>query len=338
MTTVVKLTQRVPNRSIFNKLFHYSNKTLSTFTKCHVYPSHIMSINKNIHSLNIYPSQHYRSFSTTQDKNNEEQQESEDEQYESEEEIESDESDEQNHTEKSGNFSSRILSFFTPNRNTNKSIETFSVGTKNENIEIEINDEYSYDIQIRNLELKISELHTEVKKYQDALARSHADIINIQNMNKKDVENARKFATKSFSKDMLNVADSLTGCIDAINNHINKTGEQMDENLKSVIDGVKITQNTLIDTFSRHGITKIESLHTEFDPNFHEALFKQPTNEHPPDTVVQVVAEGYAIKDTVLRAAKVGVATGMPQEQVQTQTQESDEIGNENDGEDKKEE
>merc|ERR1712150_397522 len=75
------------------------------------------------------------------------------------------------------------------------------------------------------------------------------------------------------------------------------------------IEGVRITQRTLIDTFARHDIVQIKSLGEEFDPNFHEALFKMPSEEHPKDTVVQVVSEGYTIKDAVLRAAKVGVST-----------------------------
>eukprot|EP00488_Nonionellina_sp_1-RS-2012_P004378 TRINITY_DN9836_c0_g1_i1.p1 TRINITY_DN9836_c0_g1~~TRINITY_DN9836_c0_g1_i1.p1 ORF type:complete len:116 (-),score=29.28 TRINITY_DN9836_c0_g1_i1:87-386(-) len=43
---------------------------------------------------------------------------------------------------------------------------------------------------------------------------------------------------------------------------------------------------------SRNGINKIDSLHQEFDPNYHEALFKMPTSEHPPDCVVQVISRG----------------------------------------------
>eukprot|EP00485_Elphidium_margaritaceum_P011225 CAMPEP_0202703670 /NCGR_PEP_ID=MMETSP1385-20130828/16486_1 /ASSEMBLY_ACC=CAM_ASM_000861 /TAXON_ID=933848 /ORGANISM="Elphidium margaritaceum" /LENGTH=297 /DNA_ID=CAMNT_0049361561 /DNA_START=34 /DNA_END=927 /DNA_ORIENTATION=+ len=169
--------------------------------------------------------------------------------------------------------------------------------------------------QIEELQSKVEELQRDLKKYQDAVARSHADIINIQNMGKKDVESAKKFAIKSFSKDMLNVADALDGCIKVVEQHLNEykdTENEVDENIKSVIDGVKLTQTTLMDTFGRHGITKIVSLHQQFDPNVHEALFMQPTDEHPQDTVVTVVCEGYTIKDAVLRAAKVGVSKSAP--------------------------
>merc|ERR1712087_1032884 len=126
---------------------------------------------------------------------------------------------------------------------------------------------------------------------------------NLQNMSKKDVENARKFATKSFSKDMLNVADALQGCLGVVEQHTQGSadGNMPGEHVKSVIEGVKVTHSTLMDTFGRHDIKKMTALHEEFDPNFHEALFKMPSEEHPNDTV-QVVSEGYTIKDAVLRA------------------------------------
>lgn len=172
----------------------------------------------------------------------------------------------------------------------------------------------------------MEELENELKKYKDALARSHADIMNIQNMNKKDVENARKFATKAFSKDVLNVADALQGCLKVVDEQSEVVSA---EHIKSVIDGVRVTQTTLMDTFARHGIERMNCLNAEFDPNYHEALFKMPTDDFAPDTVCQVISEGYTSKDAVLRAAKVGVATPLP-------TPKEDESVNENSENDEK--
>merc|ERR1712130_755173 len=106
-------------------------------------------------------------------------------------------------------------------------------------------------------------------------------------------------------------------CIEVVEEHLNDykhdgADGKVDGNIKSVIDGVKITQSTLLDTFERHGICKIKSLHEEFDPDVHEALFKMPSADHPQDTVVQVVSEGYTIKGATLRAAKVGVSSSPP--------------------------
>eukprot|EP01084_Bolivina_argentea_P036633 67743_1 len=269
MASTLKLCRLAHNKCIFNKLFHYSNRTIRTLHQWQFHPLSTLNISTQTYQPNRSPNvslHRCMSTSTTQDKDNETQ-ETEEQQVEesdesSEEEVESDESDEPN-------------------------------------------------AQISELRIKVQELESELKKYQDALARSHAEKINIQNMNKKDVANSKKFATKGFSKDMLSVMDSLDGCIGAINTQLKDYQE--DDNIKSVVEGVKITQNNLMDIFGRHGIKRIEALHQEFDPNFHEALFKMPSSEVPADHVVQVISEGYMLKDTVLRAPKVGVSTEPPQ-------------------------
>merc|ERR1712129_414598 len=75
-----------------------------------------------------------------------------------------------------------------------------------------------------------------------------------------------------MGKDILSVADSLDKCIEVVEEHLNdtSTSDNVDQNIKSVIDGVKITQSTLLDTFERHGIVKIKSMHEEFDTDYHE--------------------------------------------------------------------
>ena len=46
----------------------------------------------------------------------------------------------------------------------------------------------------------------------------------------------------------------------------------------------------------------------EFDPNLHEAVIRQPTNEHPEGTVLEELVRGYFLGDRVLRHAMVKVA------------------------------
>ncbi len=61
---------------------------------------------------------------------------------------------------------------------------------------------------------------------------------------------------------------------------------------------------------SRHGVRKLDPKGQKFDPNFHEALFEVQDESMAPGSVAQVVEEGFAIGDRVLRPAKVGVAKG----------------------------
>ena len=76
-----------------------------------------------------------------------------------------------------------------------------------------------------------------------------------------------------------------------------------------LVQGVAMVQAQLLDVLRRHGITRIEAQGQPFDPNLHQAVMQQPSKEHPPGTVLQVLEQGYMIHDRVLRPARVVVST-----------------------------
>ena len=68
-------------------------------------------------------------------------------------------------------------------------------------------------------------------------------------------------------------------------------------------------QNQFLELLKRHGITRIDALGKPFDPNLHQAVMqRQRTSEVEPNTVVQVLEQGFMIHDRVLRPAKVIVS------------------------------
>ncbi len=83
-----------------------------------------------------------------------------------------------------------------------------------------------------------------------------------------------------------------------------------DDALKSFVEGIELTERDFLSRLSRHGVRKLEPKGQKFDPNFHEALFEVHDENLAPGTVAQVVEEGFAIGERVLRPAKVGVAKG----------------------------
>jgi molecular chaperone GrpE len=75
-----------------------------------------------------------------------------------------------------------------------------------------------------------------------------------------------------------------------------------------LIEGIELTERDFLARLGKYGVKKLEPLGAKFDPNLHEALFEVPDEAAPNGTVVQVVEDGYAIGDRVLRPAKVGVS------------------------------
>ena len=73
-------------------------------------------------------------------------------------------------------------------------------------------------------------------------------------MTKKDLDKAKKYGNKKFSKDILNVADSLRGAMQAIENG----NLENDDKIKPLVEGVSLTNKTLIDTLAKNGITVVK--------------------------------------------------------------------------------
>ncbi|MBC5794988.1 MAG: nucleotide exchange factor GrpE [Sphaerospermopsis sp.] len=82
----------------------------------------------------------------------------------------------------------------------------------------------------------------------------------------------------------------------------------------------------LVDCLKRLGVSPMRPEGQEFDPNLHEAVMREPTNEHPEGTVLEELVRGYFLGDRVLRHAMVKVAA--PQED--TPTEQEDESSQEN--------
>jgi len=85
-----------------------------------------------------------------------------------------------------------------------------------------------------------------------------------------------------------------------------------DPAVKSLVDGIQLTEREFLNALEKHGIAKIEPHGERFDPNKDQAMFEVPNEEVPNGTVVQVVQPGYVIADRVLRPAMVGVSKGGP--------------------------
>ena len=148
----------------------------------------------------------------------------------------------------------------------------------------------------------------EIADLKDKLLRALADIENLRRRSQKEREEALKYASANFARDMLSVADNLRRAIESIP----EEGDPDGSALVGFIEGIALTEKDLLSALERHKITKIEPMGEKFDPQFHEALFEIPTNDAASGTVMQVMETGYTIHDRLLRPAKVGIAKAAP--------------------------
>ncbi|WP_180901015.1 nucleotide exchange factor GrpE [Martelella soudanensis] len=149
-------------------------------------------------------------------------------------------------------------------------------------------------------------LRAENEKQRDQLLRLAAEMENLRRRTARDVKDAKAYAVTAFARDMLGVSDNLRRALDAI------PQDKRTEEIRGFIEGVEMTERSMLSGLERHGVKKIEAEGERFDPNIHQAMFEVPNPEIPANTVVQVVQAGYMIGERVLRPAMVGVSKGGP--------------------------
>ncbi|OLL53010.1 nucleotide exchange factor GrpE [Bartonella henselae] len=152
----------------------------------------------------------------------------------------------------------------------------------------------------------LAALQDENKELKDQLLRLAADMENLRRRTARDVADAKAYSIANFARDMLSVSDNLNRALDAIP----EGAKENDAGLKTLAEGVEMTERAMIAALERHGVQKIHPEGQKFDPHFHQAMFEIPNSDVPDNTVQQVVQAGYIIGERVLRPAIVGVAKG----------------------------
>jgi molecular chaperone GrpE len=145
----------------------------------------------------------------------------------------------------------------------------------------------------------IASIAAENASLRDRLLRALADAENVRRQADRAAVDARKFVIADFARELLAVVDNLQRAIDA------SEGQAAAEN--AVIEGIRVTQRTLMQTLKRFGVHEIEALGRPFDPRLHEAIMDVNDLSQPPGTIVRVAEPGYIIHDRLLRPAQVFV-------------------------------
>ena len=142
---------------------------------------------------------------------------------------------------------------------------------------------------------------------RDKMLRTLAEMENLRKRTAREVADARTYGITGFARDVLGIADNLQRALDAVPA---ETRESADPMLKALIEGVELTERSLLNALEKNGVKKFDPSGEKFYPNFQQAMYEVPDASVPAGTVVQVVQAGYMIGERVLRPALVGVSKG----------------------------
>ena len=145
-----------------------------------------------------------------------------------------------------------------------------------------------------------AQLRVELEAAHDRELRCRAELDNYCKRAARELEERLRYANLALLRDLLPVIDDVERAIAATEN-----GADAD----ALLEGFKMVGQQLDDVLQRHHCTRIEALHAPFDPNVHHAVMQQPSEEHPANTVLSIMQNGYQLHDRVVRPSQVIVST-----------------------------
>ncbi len=152
--------------------------------------------------------------------------------------------------------------------------------------------------QAQNPADELAAAQTRAEENWERYLRTAAELENVRKRAARDVENAHKFALERFGKELLAVRDTLEMGLAAADN----------ASVESLIEGKDATHKLLTTILNQFGIEEVDPAGEPFDPELHEAISMQPSDDVEPGSVAKVVQKGYTLNGRLLRPAMVIVA------------------------------
>lgn len=173
--------------------------------------------------------------------------------------------------------------------------------------------EAEYQKALSEISGQVESLKAQLEERSNQYMRIGADFENFRKRTQKEKEDLEQQAKRNTITELLPVVDNF----ERARSHLKP---QTDAEL-SIHKSYQSVYKQLVDGLKRLGVSAMRPEGNEFDPNLHEAVMRQPTNEHPEGTVLEELVRGYFLGDRVLRHAMVKVAAAP--EPVETSSENS---------------
>ncbi|RUO49505.1 nucleotide exchange factor GrpE [Pseudidiomarina donghaiensis] len=153
--------------------------------------------------------------------------------------------------------------------------------------------------RIEALELALSQAEQRADDASDRAVRAVAEMENIRRRSAQEVEKAHKFALEKFAGELLDSVDNLERALDI--------AAQAEDVNKGFLEGIELTHKNLLGTLTKFGVEAVGAVGDAFNPDLHQAMAMQPSEEHENNTVLAVMQKGYTLSGRLLRPAMVMV-------------------------------
>ncbi|TPG56891.1 nucleotide exchange factor GrpE [Roseomonas nepalensis] len=144
----------------------------------------------------------------------------------------------------------------------------------------------------------------ELNAMRDKWLRAEAEMQNLRNRHKRELEDARNYAVTKFARDVADAAENLRRGLDAL-----PASEGEDGPIAKLRGGFEGVERAFIAMLERHGVKAEDPKGKPFDPELHQAMAEQPAPEGvEPGTVITAWTPAWTINGRLLKPAMVVVA------------------------------
>lgn len=153
---------------------------------------------------------------------------------------------------------------------------------------------------------RIRLLEAERDDFHDRWVRAEAEMQNVRARARREVDETRQYAVQKFARDVAEAAENLRRGLESLPKP--QAGEP--ELVTKLREGFEGVERSFLALLERNGIVADDPVGKAFDANLHQAMAEQPSQEHPPGTVLQSWSRGWTLNGRLLRPAMVVVAKG----------------------------
>src|SRR5882672_4324067 len=144
-------------------------------------------------------------------------------------------------------------------------------------------------------------LQADLDRFRDLALRSQADFENYKKRSAREKEEAIKYANASLLEKLVSIVDHFKLGLEAARGESEKS---------PIYSGMSLVLKQLQDFLAENGLQPIDAIGQKFDPNLHEAIAHEPSDEVPEGVVIRQTRRGYRLKDRLLRPSAVVVSSG----------------------------
>ena len=148
------------------------------------------------------------------------------------------------------------------------------------------------------LQEKVDKLAEELKQSEDKYLRLYAEFENFKRRNNKEIETNNVYKSQKVITEILPSLDNLERALQV---------ESDNEEIKSLLKGVEMVYEGLLNVLKSEGVELIETENAQFDPNYHHAVMQDEDSEKESGAILDTFQKGYKLKDRVIRPAMVKV-------------------------------